>query len=109
MRKTLCRKEDEAKDRTGVKDADRAKDADKGIGCRRDSGCRGRRPESLLHVFRRLEKRTAGMGHERILAGLVRIIVRHVKLRKNYKNDSKVKIDGRDIMQYDGYIKQTGR
>lgn len=33
MRKTLCRQEDEAKDRTGVKDADRAKDADKDIGC----------------------------------------------------------------------------
>ena len=115
MRKTLCRKEDEAKDRTGVKDADRAKDADKGIGCgqryRMQEGfwLQGAAAGSLLHVFRRLEKRTDGMGHERILAGLVRIIVRHVKLRKNYKNDSKVKIDGRDIMQYDGYIKQTGR
>lgn len=115
MRKTLCRQEDEAKDRTGVKDADRAKDADKGIGCgqryRMQEGfwLQGAAAGSLLHVFRRLEKRTDGMGHERILAGLVRIIVRYVKLRKNYKNDSKVKIDGKGIMPYDGDIKQTGR
>ena len=54
----------------------------------------------------------AGWGNVeliRIMDRLVRIIVRYSKLRKNYKNDSKVKIDGRDIMQYDGYIKQTGR
>ena len=31
MRKTLCRKEDEAKDRTGVKDADRAKEIVKAL------------------------------------------------------------------------------
>ena len=35
-----------------------------------------------------------------IRGGLVRIIVRYVKLRKNYKNDSKVKIDGKGIMPY---------
>jgi hypothetical protein len=56
-----------------------------------------------------MRKRTAGMDHERIMAGLVQIIVRYSKLRKNYKNDSKVKIDGKGIMPYDGDIKQTGR
>ena len=73
-------------------------------GCRRETAA-----GSLLHVFRRMRKRTAGMDHERIMAGLVQIIVRYSKLRKNYKNDSKVKIDGKGIMPYDGDIKQTGR
>ena len=54
----------------------------------------------------------AGWGNVeliRIMDRLVRIIVRYVKLRKNYKNGSKVKIDGKGIMPYDGDIKQTGR
>ena len=53
----------------------------------------------------------AGWGNVeliRIMDRLVRIIVRYSKLRKNYKNDSKVKIDGKGIMPYDGDIKQTG-
>ena len=45
----------------------------------------------------------AGWGNVeliRIMDRLVRIIVRYSKLRKNYKNDSKVKIDGKGIMPY---------
>ena len=64
---------------------------------------------SLLHVFRRLEKRTDGMGHERILAGLVRIIVRHVKLRKNYKNDSYYSVGGGCSIMRDRSGRSTGR